>query len=443
MRKLKRAGALAFLFTCCLAPVAHGVPLDTYGTQSWRTKPPPKVVPSTHCTALPYAAFANPADAAVDAYMFSGWCNINVAPEGQNPVMQKLEVQVEAEWSPKMKRASERVKLVHPDKTVTFSTWATCDKDPFLLGAAAVCKDQGMGGQDFSMFIRREDAPLAESRVPADRVATFTSRVTSRAQLRQTGTIKSVELQSTELNVGKPVAVKTTFAGGPGSCPMQIDFGDGYVQQSFNSEQSTFDLASHPYTKPGTYTITARPLPGCSGKASVEVIVKGAVVEAIAGAGAPSRMGKTSGINLSGRLGTCKTKVDFGDGKSEIVAATFGAATTNKWIEHTYYEPGRKTLTATGLEGCSGSVTGFVDVAPAAIKSLKRFGAVPPFETFQATSDGGVCPLRIEWGDGTVEELKRVTFNNGVVTLSHQYKKKGKMLVSARGINGCVGVQGE
>ena len=58
-------------------------------------------------------------------------------------------------------------------------------------------------------------------------------------------------------------------------------------------------------------------------------------------------------------------------------------------------------------------------------------------------SDGNSCPLRIDWGDGAVEDMSSVVFMSGKVNLNHVYKKKGKMLVSARGIDGCVGVAGE
>ena len=39
--------------------------------------------------------------------------------------------------------------------------------------------------------------------------------------------------------------------------------------------------------------------------------------------------------------------------------------------------------------------------------------------------------------------MPSLVFMSGAVNLNHVYKKKGKMLVSARGIDGCVGVAGE
>ena len=45
--------------------------------------------PASECTVLNYAAYANPADGAADAYMFSGSCKFNVAPAGKAPAASK------------------------------------------------------------------------------------------------------------------------------------------------------------------------------------------------------------------------------------------------------------------------------------------------------------------------------------------------------------------
>jgi len=443
MKRFLRTGLIGIFFSATAFSVAHAIPTDPYGTKPWRTQPkPPRVTPATHCVVGNYAAFANPADTELDSYMFSGWCDVNVAPEDKDPVMQKVNVQIESEWSPKMKRASERVKIVHPDKSFEFSTWATCDKDPFIMGANAACKDQGMGGPDFSLFIRREDAPLSKSRVDASRVAQYTSRVTARTQIRNVGTIQKIETSTPQRMVGQEAEVKTTFNGGPGACPMQIDFGDGYVQQAFTSEEANADLASHPYKKPGLYTVKAKALPGCSGEAVVKVEVKAAMVEGVRGADSASKAGVASNLVVSGRAGACKMSVDFGDGKVESIGGGFAAAGSNLSIAHTYREPGRKNIKVSGVEGCTGSAATAIDVAPAAVKGLKDSGAVPPLHTLKLTTDGA-CPVRMDWGDGVVEELKNTAAGPGTITISHQFKKKGKLLVQARGIDGCVGVAGE
>lgn len=430
----------AFLVALGAVPLAHAIPWSEDGTV-WRN--PPEIPPANlPCTVLNYAAFADKANDAVDAYMFSGTCNINVNPEGRTHQIQKVAVQIESEWSPKLKRASEIVTVMHTDKKFKFTTWATCDKDPFIMGANATCKDQGMGGADFSLYVRRDSAPLAKSRVNAANIPKFTSRVSSRVQMRSVGIIKTMQVTTPVVAVGlQEAAVKTTFTGGPGACPMEIDFGDGYVQNAVTAEDVAFDLSGHPYTKPGTYTITARSLPGCSGSASGKIEVKAASVDAIGGRPGyePARMGQTSTIVLSGRAGTCKAKIDFGDGKSETIDATFAMDGGKKGVEHVYKEPGHKNLKVTGTEGCTGSASGSIDVAFSAVRAVKNEGAVAPFQTIQVVADSGFCPLRVNWGDGVVEEVKNADFPTGTLKLWHQPKAKGKLLVQVNGIDGCVG----
>lgn len=229
--------------------------------------------PASECTVLNYAAYANPADGAADAYMFSGSCKFNVAPAGKAPVFEKIHVQIEGEWSPKLKRASEIVKLVRPEGTREFSTWATCDANPFIMGSAPVCKDRGMGGKDFAMNIRRDDAPLAKSRVNAAAVAALTARLDSRAKLRYVGLIKELILLPDQRPVGQETTARVSFVGGAAACPMEIDFGDGYVRNATSPDEATLTLGSHAYQKAGTYDVVARALPGCSGSATSKMTV--------------------------------------------------------------------------------------------------------------------------------------------------------------------------
>jgi hypothetical protein len=259
---------LPALFALCLAPLAHGIPSYTPPTLR-----PPKAVPATQCTLSPYAAFANKADDNTDGYVLSGSCNINVAPATKDPVLQKVKVRVEAEWSPKLKRASERMTIIHPDKTFSFSTWATCFSDPFITGANTTCRDQGMGGDDFSLYLKKEDAPFARDRVPASLLPVLTARATSLANIREQGVIKTIEIPG-ETSIGKINSTKTTFAGGPGACPMEVDFGDGYIASAYRADQPTFDLMTHVYLKSGYYTVKVRSLPGCYGETSARVHVQ-------------------------------------------------------------------------------------------------------------------------------------------------------------------------
>lgn len=269
------------LFTFCGVMGVAGTSQASFGVsrleRNGTAKPPPPVAPATQCNLGLYGAFAAPNDAEMDTYAFSGTCDINVAPRGQTPVVQKVKVQITGEWSPKMKRASELVKVFHTDKTITFSSWATCDKDPYLQGANAKCQNQGLGANDYNYFLRPEDAPFAKNRAPAGWVSTLRARITSRSQLSTYGKISGIE-RPAAVDAGESVTTSVSFAGGPGSCPMTIDFGDGTpIYQSTLSHSATKTLATHTWSKPGKYTIKAKSLPGCQGDymAVIDVRTKG------------------------------------------------------------------------------------------------------------------------------------------------------------------------
>jgi hypothetical protein len=441
MSSFVRTGLFAFAGTMCLASVAHSIPLDTYGTQDWRkanqSPPPPKVAPASNCAIAEYGGFANPADDAFDTYLLSGSCMINVASEGKDPVIAKVNVQITAEWAPKFKRASEIVKVVQTDKTLEFTTWATCDKDPFLVNAGAACKDQGMGGKDFSLFLRKDDAPFARNRVQS--AAFYTAKIKSRADLKSVGKITGMAVDDTTAILGKDVTMTYTFEGGPGNCPVEFDWGDGDVQ---GGSLWVSGRAKHAYKKAGLYFVKVRALPGCSGEATSRLIVKAPYLESVADV--PAKTGLESKVVVSGRNGECKMTVDYGDGKSQTVTARFAEEGSKHTLGHVYDSPGRKQVVVKGLEACSGSVNDALDVPFASIKGARWAGNVEKTQTFFVKSDGGVCPMRIEWGDGTVEE-KRVTFGpTGETQLfKPYYSSKGKnVLVTFRGIDGCMGVAG-
>jgi hypothetical protein len=200
--------------------------------------------------------------------------------------------------------------------------------------------------------------------------------------------------------------------------------------------------AKHAYKKPGTFTVKARALPGCSGEASATIVVKAALVEGVAGLDAPARTGLVNKIAIAGKSGACAMKVDFGDGKSETVNATFPGAGGKHVVNHVYDSPGRKQLSVKGLEGCGGSVTGNVEVPYARLTGVKWTGNVEQQQTFSLTSDGGICPVHIEWGDGAVEERRVVTFTNGTAKIIRPYyNSKGKRVTASfRGLEGCMGI---
>lgn len=267
---------MAFLAATALGLMAHALPFDPYGVGS-EPKPPP-VAPATQCSLKLYAAYAkNATDNELDTYAFSGTCDINVSPEGKKPVVQKVKVRIVSEWAPKMKRASESITVVHPDKTVEFSTWATCTADPFLTSTAqaATCTNQGMGANNFSYFLRKEDVPFAKRMGSDLLVSSMTTRIGARSRLHEIGKLGTVS--STTARTGASTMTEITFQGGPIACPMEVDFGDGSpTERAMFALQQGKNNVWHTYAKPGAYKVKATALPGCNGAASGSVIVYGA-----------------------------------------------------------------------------------------------------------------------------------------------------------------------
>lgn len=273
LRKLAALLPFASLF---VAGGAHAIPIDHYGLgESTEDRDAPKVAPSTACSTLMlYAAAATSGDTTADKYRFTGQCTFNVAPKGKRAVMKTVDVLVDAEWHPKLKRASERVVVKHPDLGVEFSTWATCASDPFIAPNVS-CTDKGMGANKFEMYISREDAPFAKNRATASQVAAANAAVgANAAKIWENPTITRVRPVGAQV-VGAKTAISIDVAGGAGMCPMEIDFGDGTKEKLIVWAQKPFThVAPHAFTKPGALWVKARALPGCNGEGTVVAIVK-------------------------------------------------------------------------------------------------------------------------------------------------------------------------
>jgi hypothetical protein len=282
LRKL--VALVPFFALAVVSSDAHAIGFDPYGSgvdsdpNHWDA---PKVAPRTACKTLSLYAADVPAEANKTArYRFTGECTINVAREGKRAVMRDVDVLIDAEWSPLLKRASERVVVQDPDLGVTFSTWSTCTADPFVVGnlnfGTTNCKDKGMGAHKFTAFISREDAPFATAR-GFNQGASATSRVgANKAKLYVNPSITRVAPIGGR-NVNEPISIKVEVASGAGICPMEMDFGDGEKQRVrvWGPEGTPFaHQVTHTFTKPGAFKVTAKALPGCTGEGLVYAIIK-------------------------------------------------------------------------------------------------------------------------------------------------------------------------
>lgn len=241
---------------------AFGMPkFETNGTNPYANQ----VAPSTVCDSLSLYLADVPADATkTRRYRFTGTCTLNVAKEGQAPIMKTVDVLLDAEYMPKMRRASERVVVQHPDLGVELSTWATCPADPFV--AKVACTDKGLGANKFDKFISREDAPFAKNRATAGQVQSAMQRLGDNgAKFWANPTFGRIQPIGAA-KAGASTQVKIDAVGGAGVCPVELDFGDGSKARVKVWEQQPFTHAvTHAFAKPGAYKVTARTLPGCVG----------------------------------------------------------------------------------------------------------------------------------------------------------------------------------
>lgn len=257
--------------------------LDTGGLGAPADNRAPKVAPRTQCQSLMLYLADAPADQkALRKYRFTGTCTFNTAPQGKVARMKTVEVLVDAEYHPGLKRASERVVVQDPEFGVNLSTWATCAVDPFTT-FAATCSDKGMGANKFDKYISVEDVPFASNRATKGDVA-GANQTWKDAQVRGAKTSAFWVNPAVEgLNpiaksaAGTPATVVLNVKGGAGMCPTELDFGDGKKQVialwSPDVDPYRYEL-QHTFAKPGFYKVTARTLPGCSGEALAYALVK-------------------------------------------------------------------------------------------------------------------------------------------------------------------------
>lgn len=267
------------------APGASATTLDPYGTavnpdpDDWNA---PKEAPYATCHSLMLYLADLPADAArTRRYRFTGTCKINVAREGKLAKMVELEVLVDGEYSPKMKRASERVTVKHPDISLDLTTWATCATDPFV-GTNVVCTDKGMGATKWDKFINKDSAPIARQRATqaqaddaANRWAKAKAKGATDADFYKAAEAFRIQpLGGTKAGSEKYMYLEVK--GGGGVCPAEFDFGDGTPKEKIIvwSTDPYLHYVKHTYAKPGFFKVSVRPLPGCTSEPFTYALVK-------------------------------------------------------------------------------------------------------------------------------------------------------------------------
>ena len=168
----------------------------------------------------------------------------------------------------------------------------------------------------------------------------------------------SVTASAPSIAVGASLSVT---ASGSNPCGAAfINYGDGTaITYAITGLPTT---QTHPYAKPGTYTISARGMGNCDGEATTRVEVTGPApapppsepANAILGLGFTPKVGifkQPVAINVAGR-GACAFTLNFGDGNHQDVNGPLPQR-----LNHTYALAQTYTVIVTPVAPCAGKFT--------------------------------------------------------------------------------------
>ena len=217
-------------------------------------------------------------------------------------------------------------------------------------------------------------------------------------------------------SVGVAVNCTITPTVSTGGAPIQnltVNWGDGSGEQPLGGTGAT--SASHVYTAPGTYTMTAATtdLNSQRGTASLALVVSRVLPNVVLTLPSPST--GTVGVPVAMSIAPASTQtqlitgvvIDFGDGTSR----TFGQLTSAQGFTKTYTSAGGFTVsaTATDASGQQGTTSQAIVISRGVAPTVTLTPPSPINRnqpaTFTVAATGGVTPMRsvtVTMTDGTV-----------------------------------------
>ena len=266
------------------------------------------------------------------------------------------------------------------------------------------------------------------------------------AGVPQRGVVTSVKVSAPSVAVGAPLSVSV---GGTNPCGAAwINYGDGTAITYAITELPT--TQTHPYAKPGPYTITAKGMGNCDGEVTTRVQVTGPApapappapppsepANAITYLGFAPKVGipkQPVAINVAGR-GTCAFTVNFGDGNHQDVNAALPQR-----IMHTYAVARTYTVIVAPVAPCAGKFTDRLQVAARGGDRIAGLTIDPsPSDAGRVVTivvDGtGSCGYRLEFGDGNGEDRSKPLPDR----LEHVYNAPGSYQIAAVAGGACEG----
>jgi hypothetical protein len=232
--------------------------------------------------------------------------------------------------------------------TYATSTLPVTQSHVYQAGGSFVVRAQGMGN-----CAGQATARVSIAGPPPPPPPPPTERPAPPATERPVPRINRIDVSQVR---GEGAGLRAIRVSGTGQCAYTIDFGDG------NSEGRNAvlpDVVRHNYPAEGQYTITTTPAAPCTGAARSTVVVgdgPGGRVGRIEIERRTARPGQGIAMIVNG-AGTCRLKVDLGDGRSREVTAALPHRFT-----HRYPEPGDYEVFVWTEAPCSGDASAMVRV---------------------------------------------------------------------------------
>lgn len=279
----------------------------------------------------------------------------------------------------------------------------------------------------------------------------------------------TISSSAARVQVNQPVAFTITVqppATVGLNCPVVVDFGEGQGFQDVGTlNNSTVMVVSHTFSSAGTYTVQARKGNGCNavGAPSAQVTVT------VSDPAPPGRISIEANPNnadvnqpvafvISVQVSSnaaCPVIVDYGDGSAP---ETVGQVTADTVINttHRFASPGTYAVTVRSTAGCPAlasaqdTVTVRVtqpvgSIGIQAVNSPVEINETARFRIQVRLTSSVSCPVIVDYGDGSPEQLLSSVDRNANLTAAHNYADAGQYTVTVKSSTGCpalAGVQG-
>jgi hypothetical protein len=263
------------------------------------------------------------------------------------------------------------------------------------------------------------------------------------------GTITRVSIAPETVSAGTKVTITVDGTNPCGAAKIAYGESDGdAVTYAITGVPYSQD---HVYSKPGTFTVTARGMGNCDGEVTTSITVTAppqaaqpappsaqppTQITSVDVAPSPGKVAEPVVITVNGSK-TCTYEVHYGDGNAQQVTGELP-----QQFRHTYAKPDDYTVIVKPTDPCTGKFTQLLKVAAADAQPAKISrilispSPVDPGQPVEITVEGsGTCGYTVEFGDGNDEKRSAALPDR----VHHVYQVAGAYNVVARAAAPCGG----